>query len=1261
MLGARCPSGRRALSATTVIALTTAGLAVLAAPAEASESPPAALTALGTAYTQNFDTLVSSGTGTEADNTPQGWTFVEAGTNANTSYATTNGGSTTGDTYSYGSLNSTDRGFGSQNSGGNTPKVGALFTNATGETINSLDVAFVAEHWRVGNQGRSDALVFEYSTNATGLSDGTWTAVAALNAPNTNLTSAVGALDGNAAGNRTAVSGAITGLSVAPGSTIVMRWDSFDASNADDAIAIDEFSLTPQGNPGGSTDPSGTGTATPDSVVEGGTTTLTVDVTPGTNPASTGLEVVADLTSIGGSATQALLDDGVAPDATAGDNTFTASATVDAGTTPGAKSLPFTVTDDESRDGTGSIALTVNSSTPCVAADQPIGTVQTSGDTGISGGVTVQGVVVGDFEGASPALRGFYLHDQGDGDPATSDGIFVFEPDNADRVDLGDTVQVTGTAGENQGQTQINATTGIVDCGISGGTVPEETVSLPIPVGETLERYEGMLVRFPQTLTVTEHFQLGRFGQVTLSQGGRLQQPTNVVEPGTTANDLQAENDRRKIIVDDDNNGQNVDPIQFGRGGNPLSASNTLRGGDTIEDLAGVLTYTWGGNSASPNAFRIRPIGALGGGAPDFQPTNPRPSAAPSVGGSLTVVGMNLLNYYNTFDDCTAGAGGAETDCRGANNATEFGRQVAKTVAAIEKMDADIIGVNEIENDGYDASSALAHLVDAINAKMGAETYDYLDVDALSGETNALGTDGIKVGLLYKPATVSLVGDTAVLNSTAFVNGGDDAPRNRATVAQAFEEIASGERVIVNVNHLKSKGSACNQADQEDGQGNCNQVRVNAVNALTDWLDTDPTGTGDPDVLLVGDYNSYAMEDPIDALEGAGFVHLIKSRLGPDAYSYVFDGQWGYLDHALASGSLNGQVTGVADYHINADEPSVLDYNTDFKTANQVNTLYAPDEFRVSDHDPVMVGLNLDTPENGVPTADDQSVTTPEDTATAITLTGSDPDGDPLTYTVTSGPSNGTLSGTAPNLTYTPNADFNGTDSFTFTVSDGTDTSAPATVSITVTPVNDSPYLGFVAGGTCLNDGSGRINISVGDKDGDSVTVTGTSANQWLVPSANVVVGGNQAIRTVKVTGVAGRTGRATIRLIVTDGDATLTRTFTVWVGNGAANTFNGSGGTDMMLGGGGNDRLNGNGGTDLLCGMGGLDRLNGGAGNDTLTAGDGNDILIGGAGNDILQGQAGNDTMTGNAGRDLFDGGTGTDRATDFRPAEGDTKVNTP
>ena len=254
-------------------------------------------------------------------------------------------------------------------------------------------------------------------------------------------------------------------------------------------------------------------------------------------------------------------------------------------------------------------------------------------------------------------------------------------------------------------------------------------------------------------------------------------------------------------------------------------------------------------------------------------------------------------------------------------------------------------------------------------------------------------------------------------------------------------------------------------------------------------------------------------------------------------------------------------------------------------------------------------------------------MTTAEDTASTITLTGSDPEGQPLTYTVTSGPTHGTLSGTAPDLTYTPDANYNGPDSFEFTVSDGVHTSAPATVTIDVTPVNDLPRLNVVAGGSCLTNTSGRMNVTTGDVDNTGIVITGTSSNQALVPNGNVVVTGASGSRTVTITGLPGKSGRAVITLSASDGSDSVTRTITVWIGTSGANSYTGGGGVDMMLGGAGNDTLTGGGGIDLLCGMDGLDRLSGVGGNDTLVGGNGNDVLNGGAGADILLGSGGSDT----------------------------------
>ena len=626
-------------------------------------------------------------------------------------------------------------------------------------------------------------------------------------------------------------------------------------------------------------------------------------------------------------------------------------------------------TDDNASDfvagppapGSGSPTPPPSAGTDCSAADTTIGAVQGSTDTSPSAGrtVSVQGTVVSDDEGPSPALRGFYVQGTGDGDPATSDGVFVLDNlggVSPDLVSVGQVVQVTGPVSEFQGQTQVTATR-IDICG-TGTTVTPVDVTLPRASAGDLEPFEGMLVRLHQTLTVTELFQLGRFGQVVVSSGGRLRQPTSLFpggDPRVTA--LQTSNDLNRLIIDDGTNAQNPDPIVFGRNGAPLSASNTLRGGDTVTDPVGVLTYTWAGNAASGNAYRLRPVNALGGVA-TFVAANPRPSGVPAVGGNVTVASSNLLNFFNTFGvgACTFGLGGAAADCRGAGDATEYDRQLAKEVAALRSLDADVVGVMELENDGYGPASAIRALVDALNAADGAGAWAFVDPDAATGTVNAAGTDAIKAALLYRTARATPVAGATSTDTAAGVF-------ERNPVAQTFTT-STGARVTVIANHFKSKGSCPAagdpNADAGDGQGCWNVRRTAQATELARWFrDVVVPTAGSPDVMVVGDLNSYAEEDPIKVLESAGFVNLPRAFHGDQAYSYAFDGQWGYLDYVMASAALAPKATGADDVHINADEPSVLDYNTDFKSAAQVASLYAPDRFRNSDHDPVLAGLNL--------------------------------------------------------------------------------------------------------------------------------------------------------------------------------------------------------------------------------------------------------------------------------------------------------------
>ncbi|MFT6799804.1 MAG: putative extracellular nuclease, partial [Nonlabens sp.] len=206
-----------------------------------------------------------------------------------------------------------------------------------------------------------------------------------------------------------------------------------------------------------------------------------------------------------------------------------------------------------------------------------------------------------------------------------------------------------------------------------------------------------------------------------------------------------------------------------------------------------------------------------------------------------------------------------------------------------------------------------------------------------------------------------------------------DDNRNRPALAQTFRQISNQGQLTVVVNHLKSKGSSCasdGDPDLNDGAANCNLTRAQAAAALVDWLATDPTSSGDPDYLIIGDLNSYKNEDPIDNIllgsdDTSGstddYNNLIDDYQGVNGYSYLFDGQLGYLDYALATGSLSGQITGTTVWHVNADEIALFDYNDDiqdtgeaaFQRESSALPIYEVNAFRASDHDPVLVGIDL--------------------------------------------------------------------------------------------------------------------------------------------------------------------------------------------------------------------------------------------------------------------------------------------------------------
>ncbi len=562
---------------------------------------------------------------------------------------------------------------------------------------------------------------------------------------------------------------------------------------------------------------------------------------------------------------------------------------------------------------------------------------------------TIEGVVVGDYQGPGQ-FDGYYVQEEdsdADADPATSEGIFVFSTSSYLDVSAGDVVRIRGkvteyttsSGGVSSKLTELGSVTRVTVCS-SGAAVTPTMVTLPVSSYTDFERYEGMLVHFTQQLTATETYTLARYGEVRLAADGRLYTPTAVTTPGAAAIALEDANMRRSFVLDDGNNSQNIDPTLYPAGG--LSATNTLRSGYTVGDLTGVFDHRFG-------VYRLQPVVDV-----PFAATNPRPEAPAAVGGNTKVASMNVLNYFTTLDQGSGhwicGPSGT-MECRGADSAFEVERQRNKIISALEGLDADVVGLMEIENN---ASAAVADLVASLNTA-GAGPYSFID-------TGTIGTDAIKVALIYKTATVTPVGSWKTIDSTVDPRFIDT--KNRPSLAQTFQRNGTTEKVTVVVNHLKSKGFGCEDlgdVDLGDGQGPCNITRTRAAAAIVDWLATDPTASGSPNSLLIGDMNSYTFEDPITTFTSGGFTNLVRWFGGLGAYSYVFNGESGYLDQALGSAALASHVTGAIDWHINADEPIGLDYNVEYKSPNQVNTFYDASPYRSSDHDPVVVGIDLRT------------------------------------------------------------------------------------------------------------------------------------------------------------------------------------------------------------------------------------------------------------------------------------------------------------
>jgi predicted extracellular nuclease len=572
----------------------------------------------------------------------------------------------------------------------------------------------------------------------------------------------------------------------------------------------------------------------------------------------------------------------------------------------------------------------------CGERTTPIHAIQGTGASSPFAGVVVdtEGVVTANWQ---RGLGGFFIQSvpgEADADEASSEGLFVRSAEPRRDIKVGLRVRLRATVleqaaeGAPAGLTSLEVPSELALCGAA--PLPDPWVVAAVP--PDWERFEGMRIAVPGPVTLTSHFELLRFGRAGVSLTGRLFQPTERFAPGPEARALAESNERASLLIDDNRESEFPDKVWWMQ--RSIQPSRPWRTGTELKDLVGVLDERDGRHRLQ---LQDEP-GAV------YQA--PRPDAPPAVGGSHSVAAFNLLNWFNGD-----GRGGGFPTARGAADPRQADRQRDKLVAAIARMQPDIVALMELENDGHGEDSAIAQLVAALNRAVQPGDYRLVDPGI-----ERLGGDEIKVGLVYRAGRVREAG------KAAFIEGGAFAGFNRVPLAQAFEPVDGGARVVVVANHWKSKGG-CPDAepsdrDRGDGQGCYNARRVDAARALADWLATDPTGAGSTAALVVGDLNAYGQEDPVRLLRQRGYVDTLAQFAGDAVYSFVYDGFSGQLDHALASAALAPRVTGAAEWHINADELTAFDFRREDRGMRR-RGLYAADPFRSSDHDPLVVGLEL--------------------------------------------------------------------------------------------------------------------------------------------------------------------------------------------------------------------------------------------------------------------------------------------------------------
>jgi predicted extracellular nuclease len=907
---------------------------------------------LSSSYSQNFDSLLNSGTNNTwtNDSTIAGWYSTR------TLYLAGTGSNNAGALYSFGTTNATERALGSVASGStSTIFYGVRFLNNTANTINSLNISYIGEQWRNGGNTTPQQLDFQYQIGATTINSGTWIDFNSLDFISPVATTTAGALDGNATANRTTLSSTLSGLSLAPNQEIWLRWQDIDNTGSDHGLGIDDFSISA----GVVTPPNATTVtiqATDSAAAEAGTDPGTFRITR-TGDTSTSLSVNYTVATGAGQATNGTDYtpnlNGTATIAAGQSFTDITITPVDDNTVEGPETVTLTLVDTADYDLGGSSTATVTIADNDVAPAVRIHDIQ--GAAHIS---PLNNQAVNNVSGIVTAIasNGFYLQDPNpDNNDATSEGIFVFTS-TAPTVSVGSSILVNGTVSEFRPGNSANnlTTTQIISptittlstgnplpaatiLGNGGRTIPTTVISNDAVNGNVenagtvfdpaqdgidfYESLEGMLVQINNPVTTSPTNVFGTSEEIWVLADNGANATSRTARGGSliTSNDFNPE----RIQIDDLSNSLVLPTVNVGA---------------QLSTITGVVNY-------------------------DFNNYEVLVSTAPTVVQASTLQ-REVSNLTPGANQLTLATFNVENLDPG-DGATTFNNLANRIVNNLRAP--DIINLEEIQdNNGatndsvVDANVTLQTLIDAI-ANAGGPTYQYRQINPVDDTNGGEPGGNIRVAFLFNPQRVSFVdraGGTPTSGITVTDVGSDGIPDLSASPGlidpnnAAFnssrkplvgEFLFNGQTVYVIGNHFNSKGGddplfGPTQPPVVSTEVQRNQQATIVRNFVQNILTINPNAN----VVVAGDLNDFEFSNPLSILEAGGLKTLIETLPENERYTFNFQGNAQTLDHILVSNNLFGRLNGFDSVHINSE--------------------FADQD---SDHDPVLARFDLINVING--------------------------------------------------------------------------------------------------------------------------------------------------------------------------------------------------------------------------------------------------------------------------------------------------------